>query len=211
MLILSSSGRVYAGQIESEKENCMITAKSASAAALTLVGLLFLGTGTQARAQGRSVRTFAYDVAIDAKTFSMTNNDPADKGNPRRGSTFIVYGKIFPTGTIPSGVTEFDPNQPGSIGTWICRGVFLADNANILNGSAKMIVHTTQLFFLPDDEMMLTTEGFEGNVGVSTHRAVTGGTGMFEGITGQALQECIGLNQSGLFDHRFTFTVVLGR
>jgi hypothetical protein len=201
-----------AGQIEFEKENLMIIAKSASAAALALVGLLFQGAGTPARAQGRGVRTLSFDVAIDVKTLNLNNPDPTAKA-PMRGSTFIVYGKIFPAGTIPSGVTSFDPNQVGSIGTWICRGVFLADYADIASGTAKLAFDTTQLFLFPDDEMMVSTEGLEGNVGVNTHRVVTGGTGMFRGVTGEELQQVLGVNQNGngLFDLRFTFSIVPGR
>ena len=153
--------------------------------------------------------TLKVDVAIDAATFSASNNNPADPGNPRRGSTFIVTGKIFPAGTIPAGITSFDPNQPGSIGTWVCRGVFLADFADVASGKARLTVDTTQLFLFPDDNNSLATEGLEGNVGVTTHRVVTGGTGVFDGASGVENQETIGLNQNGkgLFDLRFTINL----
>src|SRR6202007_2825743 len=99
---------------------------------------------------------------------------PANTSNPIRGTTFIVYGKIFPAGTIPSGVTSFDPNSPGSIGTWFCRGVFLADFADIfVTQSAALALHTTQLFLFPDDQTMIATEGLEGHIGVDTHRVGT--------------------------------------
>jgi hypothetical protein len=168
-------------------------------------------SGLQADERHPDVRTFVLDVAIDAHTLSLSNNDPADPGNPRRGSTFIVYGKVFPGGTIPSGVTPFDPDGPGSIGDWMCRGVFLADFADIASGSASLTVDTTQIFLLPTDTNALFTEGLEGNVGVTTHRTLTGGTGRFRGVTGTLRQETIGVNRDGaadgLFDLRFTFTV----
>ena len=185
----------------------MIAAKTASAM-VALVAFLF--QGTSAHAQPRNEQTLSFDVAIDVKTLSLNNNDPANKSNPIRGTTFIVYGKIFPAGTIPSGVTSFDPNQPGSIGTWVCRGVFLADFADIFTTkTAQLAFHTTQLFLFPNDEMMLTTEGMEGNIGVNTHRVVTGGTGLFGGVVGEELQEVLGVNQggNGLFDLRFTFNI----
>ena len=156
-------------------------------------------------------QTFVLDVAIDAHTLNLNNNDPADPANPRRGSTFIVYGKVFPGGTIPSGVTPFDPDTDGSIGDWICRGVFLADFAKIHSGAAALAFDTTQMFLLTTDENALFTEGLEGNVGVTTHRTVTGGTGRFRRVIGQVRQETIGVNRNGaddgLFDLRFTFTV----
>ena len=159
-------------------------------------------------------QTFVLDVAIDAHTLAL-NNDPTAAGTPARGTTFIVNGKIYPGGTIPSGVTDFNPDTaPGSIGTWVCRGVFLADFAEIVNGSAALAFDTTQIFLLSTDKNALFTEGFEGNLGVTTHRAVTGGTGQYRRVTGTLKQETIGVNRNGaadgLFDLRFTFTVKTG-
>ncbi|HWW83946.1 MAG TPA: hypothetical protein VNZ26_10115 [Vicinamibacterales bacterium] len=176
-----------------------------------LVGLTGNPSGLRAEERHSETRTIVLDVAIDAHTLSLNNNDPADPANPRRGSTFIVYGKIFPGGTIPSGVTPFDPSGPGSIGDWICRGVFLADFADIASGTASLAFDTTQMFELSTDRNAVFTEGFEGNVGVTTHRTLTGGTGRFRGITGTVKQETIGVNRNGaadgLFDLRFTFMV----
>jgi len=180
--------------------------------AFVLAGMLAPASAQPGEPNANGNSTMSFDVAIDVKTFNLNNNNPADPKNPIRGSTFIVYGKIFPAGTIPSGVTSFDPNQPGSIGTWVCRGVFLADYADVVSGAAKLLFHTSQLFMFPSDDSMLVTEGLEGNVGVSTHRIVIGGTGSFAGAKGQQLQENIGVNQNGpgLFDLRFTFQIHVG-
>lgn len=161
------------------------------------------------RADDKDARTFTVDVAIDAATLALNNNDPSDPGNPKRGATFTVRGKIFPGGTIPAGTTSFDPNQPGSLGTWICTGVFLADASEVFGGTAPIGFHTSQIFLFPNDKRALMTEGLEGAVGVSTHRIVVGGTGTYENVIGQVRQDDIGLNGTGLFDHRFTFK--LGR
>jgi hypothetical protein len=156
-------------------------------------------------------QTFVLDVAIDGHTLTLNNNDPADPANPRRGTTFIVDGRVFPGGTIPAGVTPFDPNMTGSIGDWVCRGVFLADFANISSGAAALAFDTTQMFLLTADNNALFTEGAEGNVGVTTHRTVTGGTGRFQRVIGEVHQHTIGVNRNGaadgLFDLRFTFKV----
>src|SRR5260370_41397096 len=97
----------------------------------------------------------------------------------------------------------------GFSGNWVCRGVFLADYADVISGAAALTVHTTQLFLFTTDDTMLVTEGLEGNVGVSTHRVVTGGTGAYAGATGQSLQQNIGVDQDGkgLFDRRFNFQI----
>ena len=156
-------------------------------------------------------QTFVLDVAIDAHTLNLNVADPVDPANPRRGTTFIVNGKIFPGGTIPSNVTPFDPNMAGSIGEWVCRGVFLADFSQIHSGAAALAFDTTQMFLFTTDENALFTEGFEGNVGVTTHRTVPGGTGRYRRVIGEVRQETIGVNRNGaadgLFDLRFTFKV----
>ena len=163
---------------------------------------------TPAMANDRDdAKTFNVDVAIDGATLALNNNDPADPANPKRGATFTVTGRIFPGGTIPAGNTSFDPNQPGSIGTWVCSGVFVADAADIFGGNAEIAFHTNQIFMFTDDQNALFTEGLEGSVGTTTHRVVVGGTGKFQDLVGQERQETIGLNLNGngLFDIHFTF------
>jgi hypothetical protein len=198
-----------------KKEGLFMTRQSIAACALSLAVVLLgrpVTLGAEEKGHHDSTETFVVDVAIDAHTLAL-NNDPTAAGVPHRGTTFIVNGKIYRGGTIPSGVTSFDPSTaPDSIGTWICRGVFLADFADIfVNGTAKDAFDTTQMFLFPDDTNALFTEGFEGNVGVSTHRTVTGGTGRFRRMVGTVKQETIGVNRNGaadgLFDLRFTITV----
>jgi hypothetical protein len=154
-----------------------------------------------------NAKVFTVDVAIDGSTLALNNNNPADPANPIKGTTFTVTGKIFPGGTIPAGITSFDPNQPGSIGTWVCSGIFVADAADIFGGKARIAFHTNQIFMFTDDHNALFTEGLEGSVGTTTHRVVVGGTGTFQGLVGQERQETIGqnLNGKGLFDLHFTF------
>jgi hypothetical protein len=177
--------------------------------ALALVGTVPLQiTPTPARAQDRDdTKTLEVDVAIDGATLTLNNNDSTNPNNPVRGTTFTVTGKIFPGGTIPAGITPFDPNQPGSIGSWVCSGVFVADAADIFGGKAEISVHTSQIFMFDDGQNQLFTEGLEGAVGVTTHRVVVGGTGKFRDVIGQQRQDTIGLNLNGkgLFDLHLTF------
>ena len=180
---------------------------SVFAFAVTMAAALQI-TPLPATAQdGNDANTLTVDVAIDGSTLALNNNDPADPANPIKGTTFTVIGKIFPGGTIPAGISSFDPNQPGSIGTWVCSGVFVADAADIFGGGQIIAFHTNQIFMFTDDSNALFTEGLEGSVGKTTHRVVVGGTGTFQGFVGQERQETIGLNLDGkgLFDIRFTF------
>src|SRR5882762_7646823 len=66
------------------------------------------------------VEVLIFDVACDCRT-----------GSPgffagERGDPFIVSGKIFPAGTLPSGTATNDPTEPvngvSPIGNWMCRG-----------------------------------------------------------------------------------------
>jgi len=119
-----------------------------------------------------------------------------------RGDTFIVAGKIYPGGTIPAGEGVFSPDNPGSIGKWICRGVWMIGSDELAAGASPAF-DTSQIFLLPDDSKQLFSEGLEGPQ--PTLRAVTGGTGSMIGAAGQVRQETLGTNVTGLFNFRFTF------
>ncbi len=147
--------------------------------------------------------TFVIDVACDARTYTQNNVNPAASGS-NRGDTFIVSGKIYPGNTIPSGSGVFSPDNPGSIGTWICRGVWMV-NLDQLAAGASPAFDTSQVYLLPDDSNQLFSEGLEGPQ--PTLRAVTGGTGAMDGVTGQVQQQLLGTNVTGLFNFRFTFQV----
>jgi len=145
--------------------------------------------------------TFTIDVACDARTYRQNNVDPSASGS-NRGDTFIVQGKIYPGGTIPKGNGVFSPDNPGSIGTWICRGAWMVSSSELASGASPAF-DTTQIYLLPDESKQLFSEGLEGPL--PTLRVVTGGTGAAFGLRGQVKQELLGTNSTGLFNLRFTF------
>ena len=157
--------------------------------------------GHSARADREKERVMVIDVACDARTYKQNNVDPAAQGS-HRGDTFIVAGKIYAGGTIPSGDGVFSPDNPGSIGKWICRGVWLISSEQLAAGVTPGF-DTTQIYLLPDEGSQLFSEGLEGSA--PTLRAVTGGTGTMKGAAGQVQQELLGTNVTGLFNIRFTF------
>ena len=157
--------------------------------------------GRSARADRENDKVMVIDVACDARTYKQNNVDPAALGS-HRGDTFIVAGKIYPGGTIPSGDGVFSPDNPGSIGKWICRGVWLISSDQLAAGVTPGF-DTTQIYLLPDESHQLFSEGLEGSA--PTLRAVTGGTGTTRGAAGQVQQELLGTNTTGLFNIRFTF------
>jgi hypothetical protein len=176
---------------------------------------LQLGTG---RAQaGRSgdgrhgSATFVVDVAVDMRTFAAvpsTGNPPGEPVGPNRGTTFIVNGKIFPAGDLPSGTASNDPSQAGSIGDWVCRGILTSDLASQLAGADQIGFDTTQMLIFGSDRRAIWSEGLEGGLGeagVTTHRIVLGGTGAFLGASGDVVQESLGTNATGAPNIRLTF------
>lgn len=174
-----------------------------------LVSVLVLGAGSIFCVGSRQVKAdqdevFVVDVAVDVNTYmQIPVVGPPPTNDSLRGTTFIVNGKIFPGGTITG--PGFNPNQAGSIGDWVCRGVFTKDGLAMMPGVAEEI-DTTQMFLLPNDAKAIWTEGFEGDQGVTEHRAVIGGTGEFRGATGMVVQQTlIGLNSTGGPNSRFTF------
>src|SRR5690348_3313744 len=62
-------------------------------------------------------KTLTVDIACDCRTGSKGFFSGA-----LEDGLFIISGKIFPAGTLPSGDATNDPTQPGSIGDWTCRG-----------------------------------------------------------------------------------------
>jgi hypothetical protein len=179
-----------------------------ASAVVAMAGVCSLSLRGDEGKHNGSWKTVVIDVACDATTFALNTTRSADTG-PVRGSSFIVNGKIYPAGTIPAG-NGFDINTPGLIGTWVCRGAFNFSIAEILAGSAPAQSSTQNYLFSPTAGSMavddsLASVGEEG--GVTTHRAVTGGTGIYRGLIGEVQQEILGVNSSGLFNFRFTFTV----
>src|SRR5437899_8339824 len=63
--------------------------------------------------------TVTYDVACDCRT--GVNLDGGGRAAP-----FMIQGRIFPAGALPSGTASNDPTQSvngvASIGDWLCRG-----------------------------------------------------------------------------------------
>lgn len=161
----------------------------------------------QRRATDAKPVTIAVDVATDASTFRFGRE--TSLADARRGDTFIVEGKIYPAGTIePGGSLEapgpFDPTSAqGSIGTWVLRGTFNRDFAEILAGESPFVFGTEYFYF--DDGRVLVSEG--GHGGPPQLRTIIGGAGSLSGAAGDVTEELMGVNATGLFNQHFTFRI----
>jgi hypothetical protein len=146
---------------------------------------------------------FTVDVAEDFARFVPTPVNPADT-EPKRGAWFLTEGRVFPKGTIQGDGSSFDPASAGAIGTWLCRGTHLISLAEILGGLSPWVA-TQQIYLLPDDGRMLTTDGLEGTGRFV--RAVTGATGKYAGYIGEQHQQLLGFNITGGVNLRVTFVL----
>ena len=122
-----------------------------------------------------------------------------------RGDGYIMNGKIFPAGTLRSGTQSNDPNDPGSIGTWVGRGTSTATLAEHLADPQSFGVFWTQYLLLNDDRA-LVSEGWYKPAGVG-QSAVTGGMGAFRGARGEMSGVNIGTNSTGCPNIRFTINL----
>jgi hypothetical protein len=101
------------------------------------------------------------------------------------------------------GGDQFDPNMPGAVGTWFCKGTFLVPGSKF--DKEAMAVLTDQVYLLPSDKRSIATTGTEGNGAVV--RMVIGGTGPYAGYTGEQRQTFLGFNKTGGVNLRVTITL----
>jgi hypothetical protein len=174
--------------------------------ALVAVGLSLMQIASGVSSASTAATTLTLDVALDGRTFVVNRVDPAS-GSIARGDTFVLNGKIFSGGKIPTGGTKSEPNKigpdsAGAIGEFICRGVYVVGGAEL--NTAKIQRVTTQYFLLPD-KARIVTEGFEGASDIT--RVVTGGLRTYTGARGESSMQRLGINKTGAYNIRFVFTL----
>jgi hypothetical protein len=133
---------------------------------------------------------------------------------PNRGDVFIIQGKIFPLGTLPSGNASNDPTLPvngvSPIGNWICRGQnsFPFPPGIAAAYSSTPAAFNTQYFIL-NDGRALTAEGYD-ILPSGEHLSVTGGVAGFSGASGFIVEGPLGTNGSGCPNFRAKFNIQPG-
>jgi hypothetical protein len=169
------------------------------------------------------------DVAMDGRTVRFNNGITYEEAG--RGDTFMVFGPIYPAGTLPNGTASNSPDDPGSIGAWTFRSTFTYDGG-VSRGSGLEAccglppVETPPLWIQArrgkpgvvdvfkylgigtgiyqfDDGGTLVAEGpVSRPIGVVT---VVGGLGAFSGAGGEVTGVAIGTNSTGFPNLRVTF------
>jgi hypothetical protein len=167
-------------------------------------GLVILGQVSMHAAQenkDNEINTITLDVAADCRTFKYNRGIPGDQ--VLQGDSYLTKGRIFSAGTLRPGPQDNDPNDPGSLGSWVNRGQNAASFAEILAGAPFPISFFTDYYML-NDGRAIVTEGF--NVSATTARtAVVGGVGGFTGVSGETSAVVIGSNITGCPNIRVIF------
>jgi len=167
----------------------------------------------QPTVQAANRHVFTLDLAVDCRTAVTEFN---------RGATFIINGKLFPAGTLPSGAATNDPTEPvngvAPIGDWLVRGQHalplpvLPDDIAQRYSSAPGDFGTT--YFILDEgrtALIIETYAFLEGQGVVqlAFSAVTGGIGRFRGASGDITGgPPLGTNATGCPNSRLTFNFV---
>ena len=157
-------------------------------------------------AEANDPHTLTFDVACDCRTGVF---------GPNRGDVFIIQGKIFPAGTLPSGTATNDPthsvNGVAPIGEWICRGQnsFPFPPAIAPAYSSTPAALNTQYFIL-NDGRALTVEGYAIPIGEGELLSITGGIGGFSGASGFLEEGPLGTNATECPNFRAKFRIQPG-
>jgi hypothetical protein len=155
-----------------------------------------------ARAEDGAAAEAIFDVALDGTTVRYVKAIPGHpSGLPLTGDTFILFGSIFPAGTFDAG--NLNPDQPGAIGRWICRGSFYVDlTTEEVPHAVTAVIHALGEGLsasvggpIGPAHDAIFHEGFEGGVAEST-RAIVGGTGRYAGVQGEVFQVVRGANDT---------------
>jgi hypothetical protein len=146
-------------------------------------------------AQAAPPHVFTVDLAVDCRTFI---------NGPGRGDLYIINGKLFPPGTLPSGPASNDPVKPvngvAPIGEWILRGQhdqpFPPAIASFYNSAP--FDFGTAYFILDNGRTAIITEAYNFVPSGKSFSAVTGGVGRFAGASGDIEGDPpIGFNATG--------------
>jgi hypothetical protein len=175
-------------------------------------GLLLGGIGVLAAAPTPALavdgtkkrRSLVLDVAMLGDTHEF-NPGPEISVGITRGSTFFVEGMLFPAGTIPDGVTGWDPyaHQDLAIGRWFNSGTFMGSPSRpqphrYSNQTHVFGLITPDNLFPPDQISSIGTESSRTQDTLPSTRAIVGGAGAYRGVSGQITQFGHGTNTTAV-------------
>jgi hypothetical protein len=185
--------------------------------------------GMQTAVQADTETGITVDIAMDGRTGRFNRGITYQEAG--RGDTFVIFGPIYPAGTLPTGPASNSPDDPGSIGAWTFRSTFSYDGGvsrgsgleaccglppvetpplwvQLRRGRPGVVDLFKQLgigtgWYQFDAGGTLVAEGLVSRpTGFAT---VVGGLGAFSGASGELTGVAIGTNSTGFPNLRITF------
>jgi hypothetical protein len=193
--------RHVSGVAREQKEQLMKRIAKITLFTAGMAVVVSLGFKPLAELRADNDNLVSVDVACDCRT--GVNLDGGGRAAP-----FMIEGKIFPPGTLPSGTATNDPTQPvhgvASIGDWLCRGqtTFPLPPAVAAAYSSVPFAFNTQYFIL-NKGGAITAEGYDLPTGGLL--SITGGIAGFSGASGYIDGTEFGTNVTGCPNFRATF------
>jgi len=187
--------------------------------------------GMQTAVQADTETRFTVDVVMDGRTWRFNRGITYEEAG--RGDTFVLFGPIYPAGTLPTGAASNSPDAPGSIGTWTYSATFGFDGGVSLGSGLEVCcgvppVETPPLWIQVRRGRPGVVDLFKQlGVGTQYHQfdkggmlvcdgpaglpppvnAVVGGMGAFSGAGGDLSTLILGTNSTGYPNLRHTFTL----
>lgn len=167
--------------------------------------------------KGKRHRVLKFEVSELSPRFVFDETPLDAAGKPAYGNEFVTEGVIYAPGTLQSGddgvnttrdangkVLSATPKYPDKvIGRWTCRGWHVGEGAATQTGP-WVVTHQLYDFADTPGAASFTTDGLElVDIGVAIQRAITGGTGPYRNMRGEAVQTMIGINTSDGVNSRF--------
>ncbi len=147
-----------------------------------------------------------FDVAEDATRFAWAGEPELADGRPVERTPFVSQGYIYPEDTLTGAdgvLADGSPEFPDRVlGEWSCYGWYLGGPARA--GTAPWL--TTHLFNFGGawGEATLVSDGYSiDDLGVTLERAITGGTGPYEGARGVQRETNLGFNPTEGLNFRY--------
>jgi hypothetical protein len=138
-----------------------------------------------------------FEVAEDGNRFAFGTERLYGDGLPAYGTPFVTQGYIYPEGTLNGGngvLEDGSPEFPDKvIGEWTCYGYMIGEAGHATAGT--WVVSTQVYKFNAEDDIIVTT-GFElADLNLPAARAITGGTGEYNAVRGEQIQELLGFTE----------------
>jgi hypothetical protein len=155
--------------------------------------------------QASQDEVFTVDVALDGATMVINHADPtqtADVAFP--GDTLYIVGNVYPAGKLPSGIADNDPNEPGAIGKIRCRALIMVLPTDLTTPAASFV---TEMYSFGDDNQFIIADGPGANLFATVQRAILGGTGGFNRVSGEITEVNLGMNRTMVCNLRITFRI----